>query len=72
MKVESSRILFIVVYVDDIIFGGNDDMSKNFSSEMQKEFEISMIGDLNFFLGLKVNQNSKAIFISQSKYVRDC
>jgi len=52
-------MLIVVVYVDDIIFGGNDDMCKNFAGEMQKEFKISMIGELNFFLGLKVNKKRK-------------
>lgn len=34
-KVESSKILIVIVYVDDIIFGGNDDMCKKFASEMK-------------------------------------
>lgn len=49
--------------MDDILFGGNDGMGKKFVCEMQKEFEMPMIiGELNFFLGLQVNQNNKAIF----------
>lgn len=46
-------------------------MCQKFVGEMQKEFEMTMIGELNFFLGLQVNQNSKDIFISQWKYVRE-
>lgn len=45
-----------MVYVDDIIFGGNDSSCKEFAKEMQKEFEMSMIGELSFFLGLQVIQ----------------
>ena len=46
-------MLIIVVYVDDIIFGSNNDrMSQNFVEEMQKEFEMSMLGQLSLFLGL--------------------
>jgi hypothetical protein len=38
---------------------------------MKQEFEMSMIGDLNYFLGLQVKQIVEGIFISQSKYAKD-
>jgi hypothetical protein len=65
-------MLIIVVYVDDIIFGSNDDeMSQRFAEEMKKEFEMSMLGELSFFLGLQITQTSKGIFISQTKYIKE-
>ena len=36
-------LMILVIFVDDIIFGGNDEESKNFAKEMKKESEISMI-----------------------------
>jgi hypothetical protein len=46
-------ILLIEVYVDDIIFGSTDDMlSQKFAKDMQNEFEMSLLGELSFFLGL--------------------
>lgn len=69
-KVQGNKMLIIIVYVDDIIFGGNESMCKRFAEEMQKEFEMSMIGELNLFLSLQINQTDKGIFISQSKYVK--
>jgi len=39
--------------------------------EMKQEFEMSMICELNYFLGLQVKQTSEGIFISQSKYPKD-
>lgn len=51
-KVGGEKILIIVVYVDDIIFGGNEDMCKKFLEEIQKEFEMSICGEMNLFLGL--------------------
>jgi len=43
------------VYVDDIIFGSNEEaMSQNFSLVMQKEFEMSLLGELTYFFGLQV------------------
>jgi hypothetical protein len=37
---------------------------------MQTEFEMSMIEELSYFLGLQVNQSSAGIFISQEKYLK--
>jgi hypothetical protein len=72
IKIDNENMLIIVVYVDDIIFGSNDDrMSQNFAEEMQKEFEMSMLGELSFFLGLQISQSSKGIFISQTKYIKE-
>ena len=42
-----------------------------FTSEMKKEFEMSMLGELTFFLGLQVSQSDKGIFINQTKYIKD-
>ena len=50
-------MIILEVYVDDIIFGSDDEkMSKYFSSRMQQEFEISLLGELNFFLGFQLVQ----------------
>ena len=38
---------------------------------MKNEFEISMVGELTFFLGLQVKQRKEGIFISQEKYARN-
>jgi hypothetical protein len=59
------------VYVDDIIFGSNEiKMSEDFAKKMQQEFEMSMLGELNFFLGLQIIQSKRGVFIHQSKYVK--
>jgi hypothetical protein len=38
---------------------------------MQNEFEMSLIGELFFFLGLQIHQSSQGIFISQTKYIKE-
>ena len=38
---------------------------------MQSEFEMSLLGELNFFLGLQISQLNDGIFISQSKYIKE-
>jgi len=60
------------IYVDDIIFGSTvDSQAHEFSEEMKQEFEMRMIGELTYFLGLQVKESSEGIFISQSKYAKD-
>ena len=60
------------VYVDDIIFRSTkDELAHDFSKLMQAEFEMSMIGELNHFLGLQIRQQESSIFISQSKYAKN-
>ena len=65
-------MIIVVVYIYDINFGSNlQILSINISCEMKKEFEMSMLGELTFFLGLQVYQKHKGIFISQTKYIKD-
>jgi hypothetical protein len=72
IKTEDNELLIVLVYVDDIIFGCNkDSLVQWFSSAMESEFEMSMIGELPFFLGLQITQRSDGIFISQGKYLRE-
>nr|GFB40643.1 copia protein [Tanacetum cinerariifolium] len=61
-------ILVVQVYVDDIIFGSTDPKySKQFFDLMKSRFEMSMMGEMTFFLGLQVNQSPCGTFINQSK-----
>jgi hypothetical protein len=72
IKVTQDGILLIEVYVDDIIFGSTDDrLSQKFAKDMQNEFEMSLLGELSFFLGLQICQRNQGIFISQTKYIRE-
>jgi hypothetical protein len=62
IKVSQGNILLIEVYVDDIIFGSDDDrLSKKFAKDMQSEFEMSLLGELSFFLGLQIRQSNQGI-----------
>ena len=70
IKVTQDSILLIEVYVDDIIFGGIDDkLTQKFAKDMHNEFEMSLLGELSFFLGLQIRQSNGGIFISQAKYI---
>jgi len=65
-------IILVQIYVDDVIFGAtNDCLCEEFVTTMQGEFEMSMMGELSFFLGLQVKQLKNVIFLSQAKYCKE-
>ena len=71
-KCDNKDILLVQIYVDDIIFGSTkSSLCKKFSELMTKEFEMSLMGELKFFLGLQIIQASEEIFINQSKYIKE-
>ena len=58
--------------MDDIVFGSTiDHLAHEFLEEMKREFEMSMVGKLNYFLGLQVKQRKDRIFIFQEKYAKN-
>ncbi|RDX98509.1 hypothetical protein CR513_18550, partial [Mucuna pruriens] len=57
-----THFIIIQIYVDDIIIEAIDGVSKL----MQKEFEMSMMGELKYFLGLQIKQAKDGIFIHQT------
>ena len=67
------KIFFVCqIYVDDIIFGSTNKSScEEFSSIMIQKFEMSMMGELKYFLGFQVKQLQEGTFISQTKYTQD-
>nr|GEX53831.1 retrovirus-related Pol polyprotein from transposon TNT 1-94 [Tanacetum cinerariifolium] len=62
-------ILLVQIYVDDIIFGSiNPKYTKHFEKLMHSRFEMSLMGEMKFFLGLQIHQSPRGIFINQAKY----
>ncbi|GJV40340.1 retrovirus-related pol polyprotein from transposon TNT 1-94 [Tanacetum coccineum] len=67
-KKKSSNLIIVQIYVDDIIFGSTcQDMCDEFAKIMHDEFEMSMMGKLNFFLGLQIKQMEDAEYVSAGK-----
>nr|GFA28176.1 retrovirus-related Pol polyprotein from transposon TNT 1-94 [Tanacetum cinerariifolium] len=65
-------ILLVQIYIDDIIFGStNPNLSKRFEKLMHQKFEMSMMGELKFFLGIQIHQSRHGIFINQAKYAQE-
>ena len=56
--------LYLNSFVYDIKFGGKEALCKKFADEMKKEFEMSMFGEIKFFVGLQVCQMKYGIFIT--------
>ncbi|GJX55722.1 retrovirus-related pol polyprotein from transposon TNT 1-94 [Tanacetum coccineum] len=62
-------ILLVQIYVDDIILGStNPKFSKRFEKLMHSRFEMSLMGEMKFFLELQIHQSLRDIFINQAKY----
>jgi hypothetical protein len=68
-----AKDLFICqIYVDDIIFGSTNKSScEEFSRIMIQKFEMSMMGELKYFLGFQIKQLQEGTFICQTKYIQD-
>ncbi|KAL5537917.1 hypothetical protein UlMin_045747 [Ulmus minor] len=72
VKRDEGNIFVAQIYVDDIIFGSTCELKvKEFIDIMSSEFEMSMVGELNYFLGLQVKQKDDGMFITQSKYAKN-
>nr|GEX09780.1 hypothetical protein [Tanacetum cinerariifolium] len=72
IKKRKGDILLVQIYVDDIIFGAtNKYLCKSFEKLMKDKFQMSLMGELTFFLGLQVKQKEDGIFINQDKYVAE-
>ncbi|WVZ92825.1 LOW QUALITY PROTEIN: hypothetical protein U9M48_038863 [Paspalum notatum var. saurae] len=64
--------LIVQIYVDDIIFGGSSHaLVSSFAEQMSREFEMSLMGELQFFLGLQIKQGLEGTFVHQAKYTRN-
>jgi hypothetical protein len=69
---ESGDALIICLYVDDLIFiGNNPKMFEDFKQAMIKEFEMMNIGFMFYYLGSEIKQEEDGIFVSQEKFARD-
>ncbi|WVZ54208.1 LOW QUALITY PROTEIN: hypothetical protein U9M48_005045 [Paspalum notatum var. saurae] len=62
----------VQIYVDDIIFGGSSHaLVSSFAEQMRREFEMSLVGELQFFLRLQIKQGLEDTFVHQAKDTRD-
>jgi hypothetical protein len=64
--------LLVQIYVDGIIFAGSShSLVSRFQEMMESEFQMSIMGELTFFLGIQVKQTKQGTFVHQAKYTKD-
>ena len=72
LQTTSTDIIVLLVYVDDIIITGTDDgMIRSIQKSLRDSFHMKDLGPLHYFLGLKVHQSPKGLFLSQQKCTSD-
>ncbi|GJT57560.1 retrovirus-related pol polyprotein from transposon TNT 1-94 [Tanacetum coccineum] len=70
-RLESIRILLAYACALDFKLFQMDVKSAFLNGFINEEFEMSMMGELNFFLGLQIKQMEDGIFFNQSKYIKE-
>ena len=72
MKRIGKKLLLVCLYVDDLIYTGDDEnICICFKLSMQQEFEMTDLGKMKFFLGVEVYQNEGGIHLCQKKYAKE-
>ena len=65
-------VLFICLYVDDLIFiGNNPNLFEDFKESMSREFDMTDMGLMSYYLGMEVKQTENGIFVSQESYTKE-
>ena len=63
--------LIIVLYVDDLILIGDDQLIKPCKEDLAREFEMKDMGLMHYFIGMEVWQKYGEVFVSQDKYANE-
>ena len=67
-----TNILIVVLYVDDLIITSSQlTLIQNLKSDLQKQFEMTDLGLLHYFLGLQIWHMEDGMFLSQLEYATD-
>lgn len=69
--VVEDRLLIIVLYVDDLILTGDDNLIKSCKEDLAREFKMKDLGLMHYCLGIEVWQGDKELFVSQGKYANE-
>jgi hypothetical protein len=64
--------LLVQIYVNDIIFGGSSyTLVSRFQEMMENEFQMPMMVELTFLLGIQLKQTKQGTFMHQANYMKD-
>ena len=66
------QVIFVLIYVDDIIItGSSGQLVQQVITNMQNAFALKDLGKLSYFLGIEVTKTASGIYLSQLKYISD-
>ncbi|GJW08659.1 ribonuclease H-like domain-containing protein [Tanacetum coccineum] len=64
-----SEVAYLLIYVDDIVLTASSmNLLQRIISSLHKEFDMTDLGALNYFLGISITRDSASMFMSQKKY----
>ena len=69
--VVDGKLLIIVLYVDDLILTGDEQIITSYKEDLAREFEMKDMGLLHYFLGLEIWKRDGEVFVSQGKYAKE-
>ncbi|GAB2295854.1 hypothetical protein Dimus_038384 [Dionaea muscipula] len=70
VKHEGSLLLMLCVYVDDILITGSaTNQIEEFKRVLTQQFEMTDLGEMSYYLGIRVEQAPDGIFLSQQSYI---
>ncbi|GJS54483.1 ribonuclease H-like domain-containing protein [Tanacetum coccineum] len=62
------EVAYLLIYVDDVVLtASSTDLLQRFISSLHKEFDMTDLGALNYFLGISITRDSTGMFLSQKK-----
>lgn len=72
IQITSQWSLYILVYVDDILITGSDDLAiQRVLDQLNAAVALKDLGDLDYYLGIQVTKTAHGLHLSQKKYIMD-
>lgn len=69
IKAKDNTVLFLLVYVDDLVITGNSESEiESFKVFLKNKFKIKDLGELKYFLGIEVLKSKNGLCLNQRKY----
>ena len=71
-RIQAQKVVFLVLYVDDILLIGNDkQVLSGVKDWLHKQFDMKDLGEANYILGIKLirDRKNKLLALSQASYI---